>query len=335
MTDCESWPSAGPFGGISLRARRVMLVALSALMATLLLVPSAPAGGGPHHRLGLPLHGLTLESVRPLAPTVKAIKAHHVRPTVRIVFQHGDQPPAYAKAVRRLSPHADLMGEILDSTGVRRTSVAEYRARTRSYVSSFGDKIDIWEIGNELNGEWLGRPRSINAKVHAAYHVVEVENADQDLESAITLNYWPSHDCYAHRWERTLPFARQMPREVRQGVDFALLSFYETACSPTAHPSVAQFAHTFQQLKTIFPNARVGFGEIGAQRGSDGIHPSPTLADKQRVAERYYGMHGELRERLGPRYVGGYFWWYYAQDAVPRHRSHSLWPTLDRLFQTF
>ena len=315
--------------------RRVVMAAFALVLSSWLLAPSAPADEVKQQRLDLPLHGLTLESVRPLAPTVKAIKAHHVRPTVRIVFQHGEQPPAYAKAVRRLSPHADLMGEILDSTGVRRTSVAEYRARARSYVDHFADDIDIWEIGNELNGEWLGRPRSINAKVQSAYDVVEVEHADQDLESAITLNYWPSHDCYAHRWERTLPFARQMPREVRQGVDFALLSFYETACSPAAHPSVAQFAHTFQRLKKTFPNARVGFGEIGSQRGSDGIHPSPTLADKQRVAERYYGMHGELRERLGPRYVGGYFWWYYAQDAVPRHRSHSLWPTLDRLFQTF
>ena len=296
---------------------------------------AAPADQAPRQRLALPLHGLTLESVRPLAPTVKAIRAHRVRPTVRIVFQRGDSPGTYAGAVRQLGSHANLMGEILDSTAVRHTSVAEYRARTRSYVDRFGNAIDIWEIGNELNGKWLGRPGSINAKVQAAYDVVEKENAHLDLRSAVTLNYWPSHDCYAHSWERTLDFARHMPRAVRRGVDFSFLSFYETACSPEARPSVGQFGHTFAQLKRIFPHARVGFGEVGAQRRSDGLASSPSLADKQRIANRYYGMHDELRQRLGPRYVGGYFWWYYAQDAVPRHRPKSLWPTLDRLFKAY
>lgn len=282
-----------------------------------------------------PLHGLTLESVNPLRPTVRAVRAHDVRPTVRIVFQRGEPPATYAKAVRRLGRPADLMGELVDSTAVRRTSVDEYRARTRSFVRRFGDRVDIWEIGNELNGEWLGRPSRINAKVRAAYRVVEGEYAHLDLASAITLNYWPSHDCYARAWESTLRFARHLPGEVRRGVDFVFLSFYETACDPVAHPSVAQLAGTFRTLARIFPHAQVGFGEIGAQRRSDGLASNPTLLDKQRIATRYYGMHDELRQRVGARYVGGYFWWYYAQDAVPRHRPHSLWPTLESLFNTF
>lgn len=320
---------------------RRLMVALSVavLLTTWLPSSAAPAGEAskqqPRGRLNTPLHGLTLESVRPLRPTVRAVRAHHVRPAVRIVFQRGESPARYAKAVRRLGSHADLMGEILDSTAVRRTSVRAYRQRTRSYVSRFGNRIDIWEIGNELNGEWLGRPAAINAKVHAAYDVVENENATLNLRSAITLNHWPSHDCYAYRWERTLRFARHLPREVRRGVDFTFLSFYETACKPVAHPSVRQFARTFRALKQIFPNARVGMGEIGAQRRSDGLSTNPTLAGKKRIAERYYGMQDQLRQRLGPRYVGGYFWWYYAQDAVPRHRPKSLWPTIDRLFQTY
>jgi hypothetical protein len=311
---------------------------LAMLLATGLASAESPAGEASKQlrgRLHTPLHGLTLESVRPLGPTVRAVRAHHVRPAVRIVFQHGQGPARYSKAVRRLGRPADLMGEIVDSTAVRRTSLKEYRLRARSYVNRFGSRIDIWEIGNELNGDWLGRPATINAKVRAAYDVVENENASLNLRSAITLNYWPSHDCYAHRWERTLRFARHLPREVRRGVDFTFLSFYETACKPIAHPSVGDFAHTFRALEQIFPNARVGMGEIGAQRRSDGLSTNPTLAEKKRIAERYYGMHDELRQRLGPRYVGGYFWWYYAQDAVPRHRPKSLWPTLDSLFQTF
>ena len=283
--------------------------------------------------LPLPLHGLTLERVTPLPATVRAVAAHRAHPTVRLVFQRGTGPAAYARAVRRLRPHASLMGEVVDSTAVRALSVSAYRKRTRAYVNRFGARIDLWEIGNELNGEWLGRPRRINAKVLAAYRVVEKEHTG--LRSAITLNYWPSRDCYAKPWEATLRFARRMPGEVRHGVDYVFLSFYETACEPVARPSARKVGRTFAALKRIFPRARVGFGEIGAQRRSDGLPSNPTLAEKQRVAKRYYGMHQTLRHRLGRRYVGGYFWWYYADDAVPRHRPRSLWPTLDRLFRSY
>lgn len=275
-----------------------------------------------------PVRGVTLESVRRLNAIEQALARHSRRPTARIVFQHGSGPADYANAVRRLRDDADLMGEILDSTAVRRTSVREYRNRTRAFIDRFGADLDYYEIGNELNGEWLGRPRTINAKVAAAYDVVERAG----LRSVVTLNYWPSRDCYARDWEATLPFARNMPRRVRQGVDVVLLSFYETACSPRAHPSVGQFASVLRSLKRIFPGAPVGIGEVGAQGRADGLPRDPTLAEKERIARRYLGMHDRLREAVGARYVGGYFWWYYATDAVPWDRRRSLWPVLEELY---
>lgn len=299
--------------------------------------PDAPAqeaasGGG--RELPTTWRGVTLESVRRLGAVADALQHHRLRPMARLVFQDGTGPDDYVAAVRRLHPDTYLMGEILDSSAVRGVTVRQYRARTRAFVERFGRKLDVYEIGNELNGEWLGRPKTIDAKVAAAYDVVEREHADLDLRSAITLNYWPSHDCYAQPWEATLPFARQLPARVRHGVDFVLLSFYETACSPRAHPSVRQFARTLNALKSLFPGAQVGLGEVGAQGRADGLPHDPTLAEKKRIAERYLGMHDALRARVGPRYVGGYFWWYYTQDAVPWDRPGSLWPTLERLFAT-
>jgi hypothetical protein len=58
---------------------------------------------------------------------------------------------------------------------------------------------------------------------------------------------------------------------------------------------------------------------------------NPSLAEKRRVARRYYGLQPAMRTAFGDRWVGGYFWWYYYQDAVTAPRSRSLWPTLDRL----
>ncbi len=317
---------------------RIVGAAVAACLALGLALGLAPgpASGGAEDAsarpLAKPLRGVTLESVDRLDEVEQALARHRRRPTARIVFQHGSGPADYARAVRRLHDDASLMGEILDSTAVRRTSVAAYRERTRDFVRRFGRRLDLYEIGNELNGEWLGRPHSIDAKVAAAYDVVEREHAGLRLRSVITLNYWPSHDCYAHDWEATLPFARQLPRRVRRGVDVVLLSFYETACSPRAHPGVRQFASTLRALTRIFPGAQVGIGELGAQGRADGLPSDPTLAEKQRIARRYIGMHDRLRAAVGSRYVGGYFWWYYATDAVPWDRADSLWPTLEDLY---
>lgn len=304
--------------------RRILV---SMVVGLALASPTGTASAEPD-----PVRGVTLESVARLGQVETALAEHNRRPTARLVFQRGAGPAHYARAVRRLGDDADLMGLVLDSTAVRRTSVREYRARTRAFVRRFGSRLDLYEIGNELNGEWLGRPRAIRVKVAAAYDVVETEHAGEDLRSVITLNYWPSHDCYARDWEATLPFARRLPQRVRHGVDMVLLSFYETACSPRAHPSVEEFAATLRPLRRIFSQAQVGIGELGAQGRADGLPRDPSLAEKERIARRYIGMHDRLRAEVGPRFVGGYFWWYYATDAVPWDRPRSLWPTLDDLF---
>src|SRR5690349_15980134 len=98
-----------------------------------------------------PVRGVTLESVARLDQVEAALARHSRRPTARIVFQHGKGPSDYAPAVRRLGDDADLLGLVLDSTAVRRTSVREYRARTRAFVRRFGSRLDYYEIGNELN----------------------------------------------------------------------------------------------------------------------------------------------------------------------------------------
>lgn len=317
--------------------RRALVITLAVLLALPALsnpAASDPAAGdadGSGARAPAPVRGVTLESVDHLDQVEEALARHSHRPTARIVFQHGVGPARYAQAVRRLHDEADLMGEILDSTAVRRTSVTAYRDRTRAFVRRFGDRLDYYEIGNELNGAWVGRPRTIDPKVAAAYDVVEREHAELDLRSVITLNYWPSHDCYAHDWEATLPFARQLPHRVRHGVDVVLLSFYETACSPRARPGAARFAATLRALTRVFPHAQVGIGEIGAQGRADGF-PDPTYAEKERIARRYIGMHDRLRAAIGARFIGGYFWWYYATDAVPWDRPDSLWPVIEDLY---
>ena len=291
--------------------------------------PPVPAAIASIRAVPSPMRGVTIDSVANLPAIVEAVQGLSSKPTIRLVFDPGTTPADYASAVTALRPHAYLMGELVDSTALRRISVDGMTRQARNFARAFAGQIDIWEIGNEVNGAWAGRnPEEINAKVLAAYRVIAGEF---HLRTAITLNYWSGPDCYAKPWEPTLAFAQGMPAELREGTRLVLLSVYGTACSPPQHPDAAALARTLNRLARLFPNARLGIGEIGAQGIVDGLPADPSLVEKQRIAQTYYGMQHELRLRVGNRFAGGYFWWYFRQDAVPRDKPETLWPELDRL----
>jgi hypothetical protein len=324
--------------GESEPASDALTVVASAAPAAAPPVAPAPDRGQPGHPdlpldpdRALPpvLRGVTTTTGWIVPDLTEAIAAHSVAPTVRIVFDPQPRPEQYRPVVEALRPHAYLMGEPIDSSAMKRYTPEEVATRADDYVRTFGDRIDLWEIGNELNGSWVGKtPEEIDAKLQAAFDVVKGRYAKR---TAVTLNYWSGPNCYAKPWEDTLTFARQIPAGIREGTDFILLSIYETACKPPQHPSAADIGDMLAKLAPLFPNARLGIGEVGTQGVEDGLRRDPSFRKKRRIAEYYYGMDAALRARLGERYVGGYFWWYYAEDAVPRRKKKSLWPTLDRL----
>ncbi len=200
------------------------------------------------------------------------------------------------------------MGEILDSQFVSTVTVDGYLQRSADYLAALGDVVDIWEVGNEINGEWLGATPDVVAKMTGAYDLVKAAGKT----TALTLYY--NQDCWSDpanemfRWVQA-----NVPERMLQGLDYALISYYEDDCNGLQPDWPAVFA----QLATIFPNSRIGFGEVGT-------------ADPARKADyvtRYYSM--AISE---PRYVGGYFWWYFRQDMVPW--TQPLWNTLNTTIST-
>ena len=69
----------------------------------------------------------------------------------------------------------------------------------------------------------------------------------------------------------------------------------------------------FDELGVMFPNSKIGFGECGTK----------IAANKATYVDRYYRMKIDH-----PRWVGGDFWWYFAEDMVPS--TAPLWATLDK-----
>jgi len=97
---------------------------------------------------------------------------------------------------------------------------------------------------------------------------------------------------------------------LRESLAYVFVSYYEDDCGRR----IPDWNAVFHRLGRIFPRAALGIGECG----------TTVEGQKASTLTRYYGMR--LDE---PRFVGGFFWWYFKRDMVPRQRP--LWAELDAL----
>ncbi len=239
---------------------------------------------------------------------IEAFSAHCIKPTARIVFDEGVAASAYDAPIAELEPYCFIMGEILDSYYVSAYSVQQYLDRTTEYLDRFENNVDIWEIGNEVNGEWLGETDSVVKKIEGAYAIV----ADRDKKTALTLYYNAS--CYENPQNEMFTWVNEnISESMKQGLDYVLVSYYEDDCENTVL-STDEWQAVFDSLHQTFPNSKLGMGECGTLMESR----------KAEYMHRYYGM-----EIATPGFIRGYFWWYYKHDCVPKTKA--LWDTLDTI----
>lgn len=271
------------------------------------------ASGGA--RPAAPLYGITVDTLRRLTAIVAGIRRLPKRPTVRIVFSwHGSTPAPpsrYVAPLRRLDAYAGVMGELLDSSFQRRVSPSAYKAMVQRYLDTLGTEVRIWEIGNEVNGNWTGPYSRVRADIVDAYEEVAATGA----RTALTLyaNEYAPHHCGDGRAELSpIQFSKAyVPASVRDGLTYVFESYYPTQCSPVTYPTSARVAREMSKLHVLYPHAMVGFGEVGL--------PSPATCATARKAATVlawaYGLDPEL-----PYYVGGYFDWYALEDAFTGRR---------------
>ena len=249
------------------------------------------------------IYGVTIDSIVNLAETVKSLSSLSFKPTTRIVFDENVAASNYVNAASQIHTVSFVMGEILDSFYMKNITTDAYSARTAEYMNALGDNVDIWEIGNEINGEWLGDTPTVVAKMNAAYNVVKAKGKKAEL----TLYY--NELCWASQSNEMFTWAQNnISAAMKQGLDYVLVSYYEDDCN-NLQPDWPQ---VFQKLATMFPNSKIGFGEVG----------SKFVTLKAPYITRYYNM-----KINHPNYIGGYFWWYFSQDMVPS--TTSLWSVLN------
>jgi len=275
-----------------------------------------------------PLRGITVDSVKNLPDIVAAIEHLDRKPTTRIVYDPGKSPADYRAATEAIHKVSYVMGQPVDSFWMKCFTVSEYLERTKQYVDNLGDIVDIWEIGNEINGDWtFGSTRkckpkaSVNStaaadvasKMVAAYDYVKSKGNITEL----TLYY--NKGCGAPAANEMFTWAEaNIPDRVKGGLDYVLVSYYEDDC----HGLQPDWPAVFQKLAEMFPKSKIGFGECGAQK-----RKAPVVVKTQYI-DRYYRMHINQ-----PNFVGGCFWWYFRQDMVPyrdaRKRPNPMWLALN------
>ncbi len=275
-----------------------------------------------------PLRGITVDSVKNLSDIVAAIEHLNRKPTTRIVYDPGKSPANYRAATEAIHKVSYVMGQPVDSFWMKCFTVSEYLERTKQYVDNLGDIVDIWEIGNEINGDWtFGSTRKCKPKASvtstAASEVVLKMTAAYDYVKSrgkvteLTLYY--NKGCGAPAANEMFTWGQtSIPDRMKKGLDYVLVSYYEDDC----HGLQPDWPSVFQKLAEMFPNSKIGFGECGAQKRN------APLETKKQYIDRYYRMH--ITEA---NFVYGCFWWYFRQDMVPyryaRQGLNPMWLALN------
>ncbi len=306
-------------------------------------VPDGGDASSPAHRL----FGVTLtdpwalegSSADHVLERLDGLQGAFGLPTVRMVFDEnmdgakgGGAASDYEPALTALVGRAHVMGELLDSFYVADYSREELSARACEYRALLGHLVDIWEVGNEINGEWLAK--GVVDKLEAVLDRFAADEAEfgqlcpgwsirpdeRPFELALTLYYngpynggeASSDNCWEDAEHAMLRWAQQV---FGQGgalasrvsdLQFVLVSYYEDDCEGIQ----PDWPTVFDELAGLFPSAWLGFGECGTQ----------SAALKASYAERYYmGMdssdpaHANMHITQ-TNYIGGFFWWYFSED---------------------
>lgn len=194
-----------------------------------------------------------------------------VKPVVRVVFQNNTNPSVYKCVVGELSKRADVMGMFLDSFSMHKYRFHKKFKRNPADCENYNDKehnfnkrivcyaetlnsfIKIWEIGNEVNGEWVDEecdsksekdltcqneqneavPSKTKSKI--AFALEEIQRRNNETRSrkdtALTFVYLPG--CYEWsdnqmlRWTDNFKNIEPKQPDILSQIDYFLVSYYE------------------------------------------------------------------------------------------------------------
>lgn len=242
------------------------------------------------------------------AAVIAAIRDMPVKPTVRIVMSKDSSAADYETLFSQIHEVAYVMACPVDSSDMSfYKSEQAYLERFQDAYSVLKSYTDLWEIGNEINGEeWIRqKPDLIVNKVETANTWIKSKGA----KTALTMYYANPEEQDMFRW-----MDENLPESLTNNVDFALISYYEDD-NDGYQP---EWNLVFPAFENVFPGAKVGFGECG------NTAEDSTENSRLRMVRSYYAM-----ESPSENYIGGCFWWNWVQDCVP-HEGNEVYDGINR-----
>ena len=252
------------------------------------------------------IYGVTLNDVTnvSISSVIAALDAMDQKPTVRIVMKPELNAEKYKNILKSIHGHAYIMLCPCDSSYLKHyKSVGKYVARFHQCVASLSPYVDIWETGNEINGEgWTGLSKKEAAKyMYSAWKYL--------YSKGMTTELTPYEFSHGDQSIDMIPWLKKyVPQQMRDHIDHVLISYYDDD-NKNGHDD---WQSTFDQLAALFPNSRVGFGECGFSK--------PHAYDDafQNQVRSYYGL-----KPFNDQYEGGCFWWYWQEDCLPYNNNQS------------
>ncbi len=265
--------------------------------------------------------GFTLTKPPPdhadVASVADLMAGHRTRAAVRLVFDAADGPDAYRDKVRAAQQRGlVVVGQLLDSSQLRAMPPARWRERVRAYVAAL-PTVEVWEVGNEINGSWLGADA-----VEKVRYAAEYVQRHTDARVLLTL-YWdlgesdPQDSVFTWLQDRLTP------------ADAALIDEVGLSVYPQLHPLGIALDRVVRRLRDVFPGTRVSITELGY--GAPDLQQiwtaGPPGASQEAVRAYLARLYGVAIRGYRPS-GGGPYWWYFTQDAPP---GSPLWRTFAQL----
>lgn len=274
-------------------------------------VVSAPGELGPAVTVTAPWDGN-------LSTGVEAIKAMPFRMSTRIVIDEGSSvsPDKYLPIFKAYAGVSTVMAEIADSFYMKKFTQEQYLQRTKDYYAKLKPYVSVWEIGNEINGSWLGDNAA--GKMAAAFDYLKSVGA----KTALTIYLDCPKDCVEPQWWVFTWVDKNVPERVRNGVDYVLVSYYQDDQQnwlPNAkEPVYKTWNDVFKDVRKRFPTATMGIGEWGTKKNIDKTPYINACYRDMKVDD--------------PKFRKMCFWWYF--DAIKNlpgdmaPKSNKYWQSL-------
>jgi hypothetical protein len=190
-----------------------------------------------------------------------------------------------------------------------------YAERTKNLVLHYKDQIRSWEVGNELNGDWLGGVSAplTTDQVYRVYSAgaAKVKELDPSLETVATL----------YRWDGTAPDAEHslfgwLKHYSRQGFG-RNLDVLSLSLQPDDNPVGMALEPIFELVQTELPDKSLMLGSLGyvekdKLQGYWWLRPDDVEAAREDLL-----IFSTTASCAMPRSLGGGFWWQTLEQMIP------------------